>query len=171
MNVFCKERFCDFRYVLRILRVWRNWYIFSNDYLNGLQSTFLVPLQTEEQILVYLKKLEGVSSDEMERKCRFNGLSLEGGIEEQKRRFARLEAYLYASTQSPPQKKQKTKQKRQTALRVPKRDGPLPRKLPAEPKPVIASSWVSVERESEKKPNVPISQWLQEKLQVRNRFL
>ena len=25
------------RYVLRVLRVWRSWYIFSDDFLNGLQ--------------------------------------------------------------------------------------------------------------------------------------
>ncbi len=25
------------RYVLRVLRVWRSWFIFSDDYLNGLQ--------------------------------------------------------------------------------------------------------------------------------------
>ena len=25
------------RYVLRVLRVWRSWFIFSDDYINGLQ--------------------------------------------------------------------------------------------------------------------------------------
>ena len=25
------------RYVLRVLRVWRSWFIFSDDFLNGLQ--------------------------------------------------------------------------------------------------------------------------------------
>lgn len=27
---------------LRVLRVWRDWYLFSEDYLNGLQATFLM---------------------------------------------------------------------------------------------------------------------------------
>lgn len=26
------------RYVLRVLRVWRSWFIFSDDFLNGLQA-------------------------------------------------------------------------------------------------------------------------------------
>ena len=29
------------KHVLKVLRVWRGWYIFSDDYLNGLQGTFL----------------------------------------------------------------------------------------------------------------------------------
>ncbi len=28
------------RYVLRVLRVWRSWFIFSDDYINGLQVPF-----------------------------------------------------------------------------------------------------------------------------------
>ena len=27
------------RYVLRVLRVWRSWFIFSDDFLNGLQAS------------------------------------------------------------------------------------------------------------------------------------
>jgi U2-associated protein SR140 len=29
------------RHVLRVLRVWRSWFIFSDDFLNGLQVHFL----------------------------------------------------------------------------------------------------------------------------------
>ena len=33
------------RYVLRVLRVWRSWFIFSDDYLNGLQVRSPHPCQ------------------------------------------------------------------------------------------------------------------------------
>ena len=31
------------RYVLRVLRVWRSWFIFSDDYINGLQVPLAMP--------------------------------------------------------------------------------------------------------------------------------
>jgi len=147
--------------VLRILRVWRNWYIFSTDYLNGLQSTFLALPQSDEEIAGGLQKLEGMSMEEIERKCRFNGLSLEGGIGQQKMRCARLDAYLQGNAAQPAQKKQKSKSKRQAPSKSVKREATRTKKSTE----VKTSTWVSVEEEQEKKPAVPISQWLQEKQQ------
>lgn len=44
-----------------------------------------------------LMKLGGLQDDEIERKCRQNGLSLSGGVEEQRTRIARLESYLHGT--------------------------------------------------------------------------
>ena len=158
----------SFRYVLRVLRIWRNWYIFSNDYLNGLQSTFLAPPQSAEQISVHLKKLDGLLAEEIERKCRLNGLSQRGGIEEQKHRFARLEAYLHGTSaaQTSIQKKLKSSKSRKQTITTTAQKKEQSKQKTAEPK---ASGWVTVEQEQEKKPAVPISQWLQEKHQVTDR--
>lgn len=147
------------RYVLRVLRVWRNWYIFSNDYLNGLQSTFLAPSITDGEIALRLKKLEGVSEEEIERKCRFNGLSLDGGMKQQKLRCVRLDVYLEGTAPDRPRGR-KTKKTRKLPSKAQKRDIPQP-KQPVEAKP---SRWVSIEQEHEKQPAVPISQWLQEEV-------
>jgi U2-associated protein SR140 len=37
------------RHVLRVLRVWREWSIFSDDYLNGLQASFLAKGQVRRR--------------------------------------------------------------------------------------------------------------------------
>lgn len=35
------------RNALRVLRVWRDWYLFSEEYLNGLQATFLMEVHAK----------------------------------------------------------------------------------------------------------------------------
>ena len=35
------------RNVLRVLRIWRSWFIFSDDFLNGLQASSLLLLQSQ----------------------------------------------------------------------------------------------------------------------------
>lgn len=35
------------RNTLRVLRVWRDWYLFSEEYLNGLQATFLMEVHAK----------------------------------------------------------------------------------------------------------------------------
>lgn len=69
--------------------------MFSNDYLNGLQSTFLGSMESIKTDSNQLMKLGGLQDDEIERKCRQNGLSLSGGVEQQRTRIARLESYLH----------------------------------------------------------------------------
>ena len=152
------------RYVLRILRTWRNWYVFSDDYLNGLQSTFLASDPTEEEMEQEMKKFKGMTEDDMERKCRFNGLSLRGGYRQQCLRYVRLEAYLHGTSNSATAQKKSTKlpkpRKQPPLLPASKRETTKPKKMPE----TKTGGWVCVEQE--KKPPVPISQWLQEKQQV-----
>eukprot|EP00210_Caulerpa_lentillifera_P005762 g5509.t1 len=88
------------KYVLRVLRIWRNWFLFSNDYLNGLQSTFLTPMESVKADSEHLKKLFELHEDEIERRCRQNGLSVLGGVQQQRIRIARLESYLHGTNAS-----------------------------------------------------------------------
>jgi U2-associated protein SR140 len=39
------------RNALRVLRVWRDWYLFTEDFLNGLQATFLMDLDKDWRTL------------------------------------------------------------------------------------------------------------------------
>lgn len=85
---------------MRVLRVWRNWFVFSNDYLNGLQATFLktnIDDEKKEDDNALQKAFEMLSSEELEHKCRLNGLSLKGGRLAQIIRLAQLEEYLNGS--------------------------------------------------------------------------
>ena len=163
-SYFCHFTLSDGRYVLRILRTWRNWYVFSDDYLNGLQSTFLSPDPSDEEMEQQMKKLKGITEDDIERKCRFNGLSLRGGYRQQCMRYVRLEAYLHGTSNPTTAQKKSAKlskpRKQQTLLPASKKETAKPKKM-TETK---TGGWVSVEQE--KKPPVPISQWLQEKQQV-----
>ena len=38
------------RNVLRVLRIWRSWFIFSDDFLNGLQASSLLLLQSHRLV-------------------------------------------------------------------------------------------------------------------------
>ena len=85
------------RHVLRVLKAWRSRFVFSDDFLNGLQAAFLQPLshppigssciqqdvgssgkvqeQAEEFGRATLRvELESLSLDDLERRCRINGL-------------------------------------------------------------------------------------------------
>ena len=110
------------KHVLKVLRVWRGWYIFSDDFLNGLQATFLrsgvTPASTipvinnannaisEQNKVEYIKSqalvdselaasLEKMSNDEVEMKCKHSGLSRKGGREAQIARILALDTYLH----------------------------------------------------------------------------
>lgn len=94
------------KHVLKVLRVWRGWYIFSDDFLNGLQSTFLRggigPAGTRtaanefggEIDPVLSESLAGMSDDELELRCKHCGLSRRGGREAQIARLLALDTYL-----------------------------------------------------------------------------
>jgi len=86
------------RYILRVLRVWRGWYIFSDDFLNGLQATFLYigsqaadSAPSNEELV---EELGGLSDESLERRCRFSGLSTSGGREAMTGRLLGLDGYL-----------------------------------------------------------------------------
>jgi U2-associated protein SR140 len=92
------------KHVLQVLRVWRGWYIFSDDFINGLQATFLrsgVGLDgrpiTAEQSLVdaaAAAALAALTDEELELRCKHRGLSRKGGRQGQVARLLALDAYL-----------------------------------------------------------------------------
>lgn len=94
------------RHVLRVLRVWRERFIFSDDYLNGLQVTFLKPPieavsdgQTDDADIENSQlraELEAMPEEDLERKCRLSGLVGKGGRELCIQRLIALDNYLNA---------------------------------------------------------------------------
>ena len=63
------------RHVLRVLRCWRERYLFSDDYLNGLQAAFLQPTAASPEALAAANpglaaSLGAMTPEELERKCR-----------------------------------------------------------------------------------------------------
>lgn len=66
------------RHVLRVLRVWRNWFIFTDDLLNGLQATFLRGAAGECRANASLAaELGGLSEDDLRHRAKRNGLSVQ----------------------------------------------------------------------------------------------
>lgn len=101
------------KHVLKVLRVWRGWYIFGDDFLNGLQATFLRgaggPAGTKssaaeaeaEAIDPKLKSsLEASTEEEIAVKCKHSGLSRQGGKEAMISRLLALDIYLNAGQQT-----------------------------------------------------------------------
>lgn len=98
------------KHVLRVLKAWRGWYIFSDDFVNGLQATFLrggvgpdgtrstVPVVMEQaanrnpELVEMLNRLDDV---EVEMKCKHSGLSRRGGREAMISRLLALDLYLH----------------------------------------------------------------------------
>lgn len=96
--------------VLKVLRVWRGWYIFSDDFLNGLQATFLRGGSGPAGMRAAASEADGrpvdervaaslaaMTDDELELKCKHCGLSRRGGREAQIARLLALDAYLNGS--------------------------------------------------------------------------
>lgn len=66
------------RHVLRVLRVWRNWFIFSDDLLNGLQATFLRAAAAEfRQNAALNAELQSLSEEDLRHRAKRNGLSMQ----------------------------------------------------------------------------------------------
>ncbi|KAK9865024.1 hypothetical protein WJX84_002089 [Apatococcus fuscideae] len=115
------------RHILRVLRVWRERFIFNDDFLNGLQAcppaaslhsltcppaallsiyvahlllaTFLssVPMDSYEPSASgkqLAEQLESVANEDLEVRCRRNGLSTKGGKPSQITRLVALQSYL-----------------------------------------------------------------------------
>jgi len=86
------------RHVLRVLRVWRNWFIFSDDYLNGLQATFLYIGSAAAKEAARNEDLEmellALSDAEVERRCRHAGLNTSRGRSTWIERLLALDSYL-----------------------------------------------------------------------------
>eukprot|EP00192_Tetraselmis_astigmatica_P006934 CAMPEP_0117654630 /NCGR_PEP_ID=MMETSP0804-20121206/3845_1 /TAXON_ID=1074897 /ORGANISM="Tetraselmis astigmatica, Strain CCMP880" /LENGTH=766 /DNA_ID=CAMNT_0005460921 /DNA_START=206 /DNA_END=2503 /DNA_ORIENTATION=+ len=93
------------RHVLRVLRVWRGWFAFSDDFLNGLQATFLYIGSQAAASASPSKELEEelttLSDDSLDRRCRLGGLSTAGGRDRQIARLLALDCYLKGDTAEP----------------------------------------------------------------------
>ena len=140
------------RHVLKVLRVWRGWYIFVDDFLNGLQATFLrastggggdgegaAPNEALDA------ELEALPDDELEIRCRRAGLSRKGGRGAQISRLLALDAYLNAGNEG----RASARPAGQAGL-----DVPAPR---AAVKPT--SAWAAVDETPQ--PALPKSKWEQ----------
>ncbi|EFJ48766.1 hypothetical protein VOLCADRAFT_104604 [Volvox carteri f. nagariensis] len=90
------------RHVLRVLRCWRERYIFTDDYLNGLQATFLQTATSAAAALAdnptMRAELEATADEELDRRAKLNGLSTRGGKEAMIHRFLILDHYLHADS-------------------------------------------------------------------------
>lgn len=92
------------KYVLSVLKVWRVWYVFSDQYIDGLQATFLRSattldgrpmVGTESDIHPALVAgFAALTDEELELRCKHNGLSRKGGRQVQVARLIALETYL-----------------------------------------------------------------------------
>jgi U2-associated protein SR140 len=95
------------RNILRVLRVWRGWYIFSDDFLNGLQAAFLRggginpsgELDTKDELIAridpeYKEKLEKMKPEELDNYCKQQGVSRSGGTQKKILRLLEVHDYL-----------------------------------------------------------------------------
>ncbi|KAK9825189.1 hypothetical protein WJX81_005170 [Elliptochloris bilobata] len=91
------------RHVLRLLRVWRSWFIFSDDFLNGLQATFLRgPSMAAAPDAALQAELEALPLEALETRCRRSGLSRRGSRADMETRLLALHAYLNGDKAEPP---------------------------------------------------------------------
>lgn len=84
------------RHVLRVLRAWRGWFVFSDDFLAGLQATFLTAPTGPSELraahdAALAAELAALGDDDLEARCRGLGVSVAGGRAD---RLARLQAVL-----------------------------------------------------------------------------
>lgn len=93
--------------VLSVLRCWGDWFIFSEPFLQGLQITFLkgrswppapgaAPVEHPKRV-----ELELLPPDELERRCRRNGLSSAGGAPACVARLLALEVFTNGDAAAP----------------------------------------------------------------------
>ncbi|KAG2440272.1 hypothetical protein HXX76_004384 [Chlamydomonas incerta] len=166
------------RHVLRVLRCWRDKYIFTDDYLNGLQAVFLTTGTSTEKALGdnpgLRAELEAAEPEELERRAKLVGLSNRGGKPAMINRFLILDHYLHADSRPvfDPTRQQQQQQQQQQPSGA-NADAPLP--PPAQPRPAVKeepdaaaapavpqSRWTTVDEQEERQklPQMPISKWL-----------
>lgn len=93
--------------VLRVLRAWNGWYIFQEEYLQGLQATFLRgridpsgtvkvidDLPNDKAVLEYKKKLEKLNAAELENECKKRGVSRKGTQSDMTNRLLTVQVYM-----------------------------------------------------------------------------
>eukprot|EP00889_Picochlorum_renovo_P007014 jgi/Picre1/34044/NNA_001521.t1 len=93
--------------VLRVLRAWNGWYIFQEEYLQGLQATFLRgridpsgavkvmdDLPSDSAVLEYKRKLEKMNIAEIENECKKRGVSRRGTHSDMTTRLLTVQTYI-----------------------------------------------------------------------------
>eukprot|EP00891_Asterochloris_glomerata_P009463 jgi/Astpho2/9463/Aster-x1581 len=169
------------RHVLRVLRMWRHWYIFTDDFLNGLQATFLRSASSLSTAKVQNPELEAelmaLSEEDLALKCRRSGLSRKGDRVAQVQRLLELHSYLNGGAkQQPPSsnadhssvwRKQQEATAAEAAASVHAGNRPVLAAMEepeAQPEPAVRpavkpiSQWAAVEDVDE--PAGPISEWI-----------
>ena len=97
------------KHVLVVLRCWGDWFLFSDAFLRGLQSTFLRKDARLDGLLPHhplRAELAALSAEELERRCRHNGLASSGGQEACISRLAWLDVFLHGEPESQAEKGQ-----------------------------------------------------------------
>jgi len=85
--------------VAAVLSAWADWFLFADEFLRGLEATFLrgglsaAPTLPEEEAEKLSADIEALSEIECERSCRIKGLVAEGGHGECAKRLIDLETY------------------------------------------------------------------------------
>lgn len=150
--------------------MWRNWFIFSNDYLNGLQATFLRMASPPPDNPTLVSELRDVSVEALERRCRVSGLCSRGNRETLIDRLLFLDAYL--NGQSKPDTLTTKEAGQLNAPAALERLGPLTNSSPRrsdkiaeirdDPKVGTSTGWMAVDEEAEKEgqPPGPMSKWI-----------
>lgn len=92
------------KYVLGVAKIWRSWYAFSDEFIDGLQATFLKNATSLDGKPIIggesnhdpaeIAKLASLTDEELEMKCKHKGLSRKGGRQAQINRLLGLLSYL-----------------------------------------------------------------------------
>ncbi|DBA82509.1 TPA: hypothetical protein ACH3X2_000737 [Trebouxia sp. C0005] len=171
------------RHVLRVLRMWRTWSIFSDDFLNGLQATFLRGASAlsnrKAENPVLAAELEQLQDDQLDTRCRRNGLSKKGGRDMQVQRLLELQSYLNGGVSDWPPSVQTPAVKQEVHVPEPtghnrpvlnpgpdadqllqnvKIEGPRAVARPATAAPV--SKWTLAGDSEADHPAIPVSKWV-----------
>ena len=92
------------KHVLRVLRVWRGWFMFHDDFLNGLQAMFLRgridPSGSIKEIdggfvvdTGYKNSLQYMNAEELENECKRRGVSRKGNTSEKINKLLYVQSY------------------------------------------------------------------------------
>mmetsp|Transcript_3799 Transcript_3799/g.6509 ORF Transcript_3799/g.6509 Transcript_3799/m.6509 type:complete len:840 (+) Transcript_3799:199-2718(+) len=86
--------------VLAVIRAWGDWFLFPEAYLVGLQATFLHAADSGRENSELRQDLEDLPDEDIERKCRRNGLSTKNGRGAMISRIVILEDHLAAEREA-----------------------------------------------------------------------
>lgn len=97
------------KYVLKVLKVWREWYVFSEDIINGFESSFSRGDLTGHRPALKAE-LEKLTDEDLEIRCKRTGLSRRGGKAAQIERLLALDVHLHG--EMPPEERAAAEKRR-----------------------------------------------------------